>query len=62
MKNSKNGFVPRPVNYAADPFCAAREWPVFPLRCSVQNQAFAEIFVLRAHAARKSKVQVGLFR
>lgn len=51
MKNSKNGFVPRPVNYAADPFCAAHEWLVFPLRCSVQNHAFAEIFVLRAHAA-----------
>jgi len=36
------------------------EWPVLPLRDSVEIRVPAAIFVLRARAAGKSNSQVGL--
>ena len=60
-RSSDCSFVPRLVNFLADPRCAEREWPVPLPRCSVDDHALAAIFVLRARAARKSNGRVGLY-
>lgn len=51
---------PRSVNLLGDDRCGIYERLDFEPRCSMQNCAPAEISALRAHAARRSKSQIGL--
>jgi hypothetical protein len=58
--DANGGFVRRPVNSGDGSRRSILERLVFTPRSGAENDAVAAILLLRARAAKKSKVQVGL--